>query len=101
MVIYKDIHYFCQKQEGPHDWVKLYDIFSGKKIQSCTKFDFLRCNHNSLDGFNAYPIREFFPEVNVYPNEQVPRLLLQKLYYEANGIDNKILKKSMIKRNEE
>ena len=102
-VTYENIHYFCQKKEEViiSTWVYFYDIFSDREILCTGKGIFLMCNRNSTVDFSAYPIREVFKEVNVYPNEQVPRLLLQKLYYQVNKIDAKTLKKAIKMGNRE
>lgn len=47
--------------------------------------------------FSTKHIKESYPEVNVYLDNMVPKVLLQKLYYRANGIDEKVLKRGMLK----
>ncbi len=42
------------------------------------------------------PIEAICPEVNCYFDRKVPKLLLQKLYYEMNHIDEKILEKAIV-----
>lgn len=42
-------------------------------------------------------LKDAFPETLIYLDGMVPRLLLQKLYYQANGIDEKILKLGTMK----
>ncbi len=42
------------------------------------------------------PIEAICPEVNCYLDKKVPKLLLQKLYYEMNHIDEKMLKKAIV-----
>lgn len=63
------------------------DILSGLTIHSCVW---------SYE-VNKEPIKKVFPELKAYINGQAPRLLVQKLYYQANGIDTKVLKKCFSK----
>lgn len=87
----KDIHPFP---------IRLFDIFSGKQKDMCSKTEFMRSQRPDLwprSDFFTLPIKETYPEVNVYPDNMVPKILLQKLYYRANRIDEKVLKRGTLK----
>lgn len=98
-----DVKFFVEKKEkGSYPFsVRLFDIFSGEQKEfMCSKSEFLRSHrpdlwHNSL--FFTVHIKEAYPEVNVYPDNMVPKVLLQKLYYRANGINEKVLKRGALK----
>ena len=81
--------------------VRLFDIFTGEeKEYMYSKSEFMRSQrpdlwHNSF--FFTMHIKEAYPEVNVYLDNMVPKVLLQKLYYRANGIDEKVLKRGSLK----
>lgn len=79
----------------------LYDIFSDELVSVYSQRAFKSVIHNAyselfLDDY-IISIKEAFPEVNVYVDGNVPKLLLQKLYYRANGIDEKVLKRGVMK----
>lgn len=97
-----NVKFFVEKKEKnsyPFP-VRLFDIFSGEEIEFAYKSDFLRSQRSDLwhnNYFFTIHIKEAYPEVNVYPDNMVPKMLLQKLYYRANGIDEKVLKRGALK----
>ena len=98
-----DVKFFVKKkEEKPYPFpVRLFDIFSGEQKEFMySNSEFIRSQnpslwHNSL--FFTVHIKEAYPEVNVYPDNMVPKVLLQKLYYRANGINEKVLKRGALK----
>lgn len=88
------------KKEGILVPIKLIDIFSDELLENVNIVDFVgtqyRCCYDGLN-FTTQHIKEAYPEVNVYSDNMVPKILLQKLYYRVNGIDEKVLKRGALK----
>lgn len=89
--------YFCHKvfDYPPYRNIKLIDIFSNKVVRVYHSFGEFVFNRDEQTH-----IRDVLPEVNVYPTGKVPKILLQKLYYRVNGIDEKVLKRGTLKEDE-
>lgn len=85
--------YFCYRvRRDLCSNIELIDVFSNTRRKSyCTIHDYA-CSKDKM----TY-IKDAIPEVNVYPTGKVPRVLLQRLYYRANGIDEKVLKRGTLK----
>lgn len=98
-----NVKFFVEKKEKksyPFP-VRLFDIFSGEQKECMySSSEFMQSQRPDLwprSDFFTLPIKEVYPEVNVYPDNMVPKVLLQKLYYRANGIDEKVLKRGTLK----
>lgn len=77
------------------------DVFSDKEIfhkmeGTSISYYFNDNDEVSNDILWIKKIEHVYPEVNCYPEGKVPKLLLQKLYYEANNIDAKVLKRGVL-----
>lgn len=66
-------------------WIHLTDIFNGDVF--CIYED---------EKHKLKLLVTVYPEILTYMDGNVPLTLLQKLYYESNGIDSKVLKKAKI-----
>jgi hypothetical protein len=66
----------------------MLDIFTNTTVISWNNENELS---NQLSTFKH--IRNVFPEVNIFQDENVPIWLLQELYYRANNIDKELLEK--------
>lgn len=91
-----DVVCFANKIEIAFLKYRFVDIYTNENIAYLSNFELL----DALEGNNILyfckAIREAFPEIRVYPDGKVPKLLIQKLYYQANGVDNKVLKRGII-----
>lgn len=94
--IKSDVVLFIKRIENVNGY-KLIDIFSNKHVRYCDRFEFIDAKFAKAFDFSIEHIKEVYPEVLAYPNGLVPKLLLQKLYYEANNIDEKVLQKALMK----
>lgn len=97
-----NVKLFVEKKEKRTDFfpLRLVNIFSSEEVTFCKNSEFMHSQHPGLwPGHNFFTthIKEAYPEVNVYPDNMVPKVLLQKLYYRANGIDEKVLKRGALK----
>lgn len=82
---------------GGRNPIDLINIFTEKSIQSISYSNFLMLCYAYYQGEMLTEIGKMYPEVKVYPDNLVPKLLLQKLYYRANGVDKKVLKRGALK----
>lgn len=72
------------RKKGVTGYISMHDIFTnGIYVEWCKNV------------VNLPTVPEVYPEVKVYLDGKVPKLHLQKLYYQANHIDAKVLKKVM------
>ena len=88
---------FIKTTESFFDGYRIIDIFSNEYIHHCSKSNFIDAKFGRYYAFSVSHIKEVYPEVLAYQNSKVPKLLLQKLYYEANSIDEKVLKRALMK----
>lgn len=91
------INYFAKRIEYDTLKYKFVDIYTNESIVYLNVLDLC----NVINGYDKYyycqPIIDAFPETRVYLDGRVPKILIQKLYYQVNGIDNKVLKKGAMK----
>lgn len=94
----KNIHtgvvYFVRKMESKTLDYKFVDIFTDKTLFCFTNSELftMERGRNRFESYSCKPINVAFSEVCVYLDGMVPKILLQKLYYHANGIDEKVLR---------
>lgn len=96
MYLFRDkssnITHFVQRIEYETFHYELVDIYTGEKVARFTLYGLM----DAVNGINkscyCQSINEFFPITQVYVDGKVPKILIQKLYYEVNNIDNKVLK---------
>lgn len=88
---------FIKKQEAQTGKYKLTDVFTGEVHRYFDTIEFIdaECHFHKL--YRLKYIKDAFPEVLAYPDGNIPKLLLQQLYYQANNIDEKVLKKALMK----
>jgi len=91
--------YFATKMVSNVLDYKFVDIFTNETITSFSSYTLsvMESDRNSYELYFCKPINLAFPEVRVYLDRMVPKILLQKLYYQANGIYEKALRLGAIK----
>lgn len=101
--IESNVKFFVQKKRN----TKLYDnnfpliltnIFTGEIVESLYNSDFIRAQERYSTKFTIKHIGDVYPELNAYPNNMVPKVLLQELYCHESSVDE--YKKNTEKENQ-
>ena len=92
-----DIVCFVNKIKLAEYKYKFVDIYTNEDVRFFTSADLIDMEGDWNILYFCKHIKEAFPETRIYLDGMVPKLLIQKLYYQVNGIDEKKLKLGAIK----
>ena len=76
---------------------KFVDIFTNESIGYLTNSELYDEENGCSNLYFCTVAKEVFHEMCVYLDGMVPKMLIQKLYYQVNGIDEKVLKLGAMK----
>ncbi len=84
--------YFAyEKSIKADNFIHYINIFNDKEICKYS-FKLPSCLLNDPNILSIIPISKMFKELLIYPDGNVPNILLQYLYYKVNDIDSEMLK---------
>lgn len=96
MYLFRDkasnITHFAKKIECEPLNYKFVDIYTGERLTYLNSLELIGAKRDSDRTYYCEAISEVFPVTRIYLDGRVPKVLIQKLYYEVNDIDNKVLK---------
>jgi len=92
-----NITHFAKKIECEPLNYKFVDIYTGERLTYLNSLELINAKRDNNRTYYCESISEVFPVMRIYLDGMVPKILLQKLYYEVNGIDNKVLKIGVMK----
>jgi len=90
------INYFAKREEYDTLKYKFVDIYTNDSIVYLNVSDLCDAINGCHKYYYCQPIIKAFPETHIYLDGKVPKILMQKLYYQVNGLDNKVLKKGIM-----